>query len=1524
MNAEQTASYHRHLEGQRFGEADHPGPDMWIGTSNPSGLRGKEESYFTLPPGLWGVSESHLTALNQRDVDGRFRRLSQEYKRYLHACHGAPVARRSASSDTGTWAGVSVITDMPCRTLRLPWPQSEFGLGRAHMLQAWYGPFMLTGVNLYGWPKSPTWPRSAEANEAMLSYIVQELGLSRTGPRFLMGDFNCNLELSPSVNILDHVLVSPELGQFLQDVQSWNLFSDHTTIGARLAVPVRQIEHLTWPLPAYVPYNHVNMQKWHHAAQSYQPDNTGSIDDKFQRFCIAFEDSFTGCIQAPSEQLPPAARGRGQRTAPEKRPQQCPVLRPSRPGEVQQSSELLGRTVHKWFLQLRRLQSMKHALNAGKQTWDAQIYRAEAHQRNGLQHLEERWQTSVLSISEDKQQIHVEHDLPCDDTCVVEADGQQLVVQTIDGPVWTFQEPIEEEIHEVQVTKHHSTVEQIQQHLAQFWEKRWWKAPPSSSDWDRIFEFCRVYIPERAEEHEDITVSQWHEINKRYGKTAARGPDGFARRDLQWMPEPFQQHLVDQLNDWEKHGQFPQALCTGFVHPLPKRDDSILVGDFRPVIIYSMIYRSWSSLRARQLLKQLKTLSGQHQFGFLPQKENTEIWLVLQAWIEEATLQSVPLAGFVSDIEKAFECLPRKPLMWLAARLGISKNILQLWDYFLQTMVRRFCLSNQIGPPLISNSGYPEGCGLSCAAMAITNLVFHQYMLIYTKVTSLSFVDNLELLQGDCQQLHAGIMAMEAWADMWCLKLDKNKSYLWANDAALRNQCKQLGWDIKTHARDLGAPMTYGKRHSVVDQMERINSLQPLWCLLRRLTGTIWMKQRILFQAFWPRAFYGSAICCMSWQHVRHLRTEAMRALKFNRGGANPGVRLAILCPPQTDPGFYHCWYVIQTFKRISVKQPGFVQLWYSYMNKYQGLASYGPFGKLLEICGQIGWRVEPPLIYDHDGVPFNLLTVDMKYLEDLAVDAWRQGVAYSFADRKDVIGLVGVDWRAIHKIFQGMPAFQREALHVLQDGTFMEPKQHKKYDLTNTGLCRFCKQEDTMSHRCRACPARRELYQKHPQVQELWDSLSPALTLRLLPSRNDWEREFKMKLHQSEPKCISLKHLSGKPHLDLFTDGSCLDTNTPWASVGAWAIVSATHDRLVAKGTLGGVRQTSDRAELTAIKIAIDYAIVNAGLTTLWSDNAYVVEGVQRLLDNPMDLPRDQHKDLWEQIQNSLHGQGERISVQHVAAHRGTHRIANDVDDWTAHWNARVDHEAQTAHQLRDYDLEILRQKLLQAFHRNVRNLRLFAAFHFDLAEFQAKEVEYVDNEQEENTPAEGDGLDLRRVCESDVVWQRDLPEHFEADWRATNLAEQFGTEFTKSMIGWLKGMASSEHVVVFKMSYLEIAIWICSGEVTTKLPQPDSIKKMHWVSPQSVPAAEVSRPTIAAALKLTQCFFAALDRHFDFGLQTTDRLDLTGLGVTRPQKGLALLLASDTVKRIGQLLANLTKHRPIRSACDMARPLN
>lgn len=271
------------------------------------------------------------------------------------------------------------------------------------------------------------------------------------------------------------------------------------------------------------------------------------------------------------------------------------------------------------------------------------------------------------------------------------------------------------------------------------------------------------------------------------------------------------------------------------------------------------------------------------------------------------------------------------------------------------------------------------------------------------------------------------------------------------------------------------------------------------------------------------------------------------------------------------------------------------------------------------------------------------------------------------------------------------------------------------------------------------------------------WNEIPSSMALRLLPSRDPYEALYKEALSAATARRIGVSKLSSMVTLDIFTNGSCLDPSTPWAA--AWAAVSATHDKVIVRGTVEGMQQTSDRAELVAIHEAVRYAVLNQGITTLWSGNAYVAGGV-RLLRNINDIPRNMHFDAWEQMQRLLHGQEGRVFVQHASSHRHSERLAMDVDSWTACWNSRADHEALAAHSLRTPERETLRTRMLEHYHKQTALMNRLADFHFMIAEvFHAKVSENTNEYDIEQDSGEGDGLDGQRLCLHNVPCQRDLP---------------------------------------------------------------------------------------------------------------------------------------------------------------------
>ena len=370
------------------------------------------------------------------------------------------------------------------------------------------------------------------------------------------------------------------------------------------------------------------------------------------------------------------------------------------------------------------------------------------------------------------------------------------------------------------------------------------------------------------------------------------------------------------------------------------------------------------------------------QLGFMPGREVAEVWMLLQGLIEVSIQEGEELMGFVTDIRKAFESLPRDPIFEIALHLGLPARPLQLWKHFLSTTERRFMVRGEISEAVTSNHGFPEGCSLSCVAMSIVGLTLHSYMTEFTRrCDTISYVDNIELLARQLGHLQHGVLTMQTWTEMWQLELDEEKSYLWTTKASGRKEAKVLGWDVARSAKDLGAQLNYGKSKTIQVQAQRFAGLDGLWPKLKRCVAASWLKQRLLRQALWPKAFYGVSICTLGWAHIKSLRTEAMKALGFQMAGASPGLRLSLLCHEQCDPGFYQVCAVFTTFRRIAAKRPLFVHVWQRYMENYAGQPKQGPFAKLLETCQYLRWTVEAPRLADAHGVWHDWLEMEEKNL---------------------------------------------------------------------------------------------------------------------------------------------------------------------------------------------------------------------------------------------------------------------------------------------------------------------------------------------------------------------------------------------------------------------------------------------------------------------------------------------------------------------------------------------------------------
>ena len=317
-------------------------------------------------------------------------------------------------------------------------------------------------------------------------------------------------------------------------------------------------------------------------------------------------------------------------------------------------------------------------------------------------------------------------------------------------------------------------------------------------------------------------------------------------------------------------------------------------------------YRTWSGIRARQLLKQLAVLAQYQAHGFLPGHEASQVWYHTQALVELACQAHFDLTGMSCDLVKAFNNLPRSPVFTVADIVGVPAHLTRPWASFLDQVQRRFLLRHHVSDGVLSSCGYTEGCPLSTCAMALTDLVFHAYLDVFSpKVSSFSFVDNLGFTAPDVGALAQGYNATLCFVELFELELDAAKTYVWAVGSQQRAQVAALGLPVVQHARDLGGVMSYGRAVRNSELRSRMQQLEPLWKRLRRSPSPCVYKLAILPLKFWPRALHAISGCPASQLDLKSLRTAAVRAVGHCPAGSSPFLRLSLSLSMEADPEFY-------------------------------------------------------------------------------------------------------------------------------------------------------------------------------------------------------------------------------------------------------------------------------------------------------------------------------------------------------------------------------------------------------------------------------------------------------------------------------------------------------------------------------------------------------------------------------------------------------------------------------------------
>lgn len=919
------------------------------------------------------------------------------------------------------------------------------------------------------------------------------------------------------------------------------------------------------------------------------------------------------------------------------------------------------------------------------------------------------------------------------------------------------------------------------------WSTKWQREHPEPEAWRTIVDFAKCSLPTIDCDFPPISLHQWKTAVKRKKISSATGPDGVSRADLLSMPDFLTNRLLDIIRKVEEGASWPTQALVGIVAALAKTPQATVVSHYRPITILSMFYRVWSSIRTKQCLEIISRLAPSNMHGSLPHRSSKNVWYHLQAVIEYTFANKQTAAGAVIDIVKCFNCLPREPLIEIAIHIGISKKVIRPWIAALTSIQRRFQIRGGVGPSVMSICGFPEGDPLSIIAMAIANLTLDKWISCrFPKIQTWTYVDNIETVCENGDQAVDSLQALESFCEALDLQVDQNKTFCWTTDSTQRKLLREQHVHTLRASRDLGGQMNYSKWDTKGVLKDKIDKFTHFWRRLARSSAPKFLKLRCLKVSAWPNMFHSISISSLGPVHFEKIRTQVMKAMKYDNFGANPKLTLSSITSETCDPEFWCLYETVLSWRKYTI--PDLADFVLETLAQ-GGKMTPGPCSSLFRAIQKLGWTwIGSGMCIDANQMTIDLRHCPVRELYTRIKLAWQLAVLHeSERLRKTMTGLSSACVQTTLKEFDTWQPDEQGILRCALNGTLYTHDALVHTGKVDNGLCMFCQKADSVHHRHWECSFFEDLREAClskivGDIRTFPDCLSlhgwlpsnpfvdpPKALLQDLPDNahvhfipNDWDRHTDI--------------------IEVFPDGSCINPTVPNQRIATWGVVIWHQERYVtvAEGGVRGYHQTSLRAEIWAVVASLSFAVQQQVAIRIWTDNQTVYNFLQQLFDGfPPEFSNKKDSDLWEWlVQQFEHARIFVKQIVKVKSHIDYTTIDDEFETWVYKGNDAADKAARRARYNLPQQLWVLWDKVVQFDNDNTINRKTIHKFFVQvgLRAVQDKSLRV------QPVPA---GIQRQQECQTDDklvqlsrIEASDVPQHFL-------------TDETMHVLGWLGTVA-------------------------------------------------------------------------------------------------------------------------------------
>ena len=728
---------------------------------------------------------------------------------------------------------------------------------------------------------------------------------------------------------------------------------------------------------------------------------------------------------------------------------------------------------------------------------------------------------------------------------------------------------------------------------------------------------------------------------------------------------------------------------TGFIKSLDKCKGDGWVDSYRPITVYSLLYRAWSTHRAKCALKSLGEIMPSSVRGGIPARQAKSVWFEVAQLVELAQTTNTNMYGLAIDICRAFNSIPRLPIWAALTKMNFPTSILRAWGAFISSQCRHFTVRRSVGAPIQSTVGFPEGCAMSVFAMSILDWTLDLWISasMVSPCQLYAYVDDWQWIFSAVEQYPRLWSSLESFTSAWQLEIDLKKSFAWALDGEGRKIMAEQNIQVVYAAKDLGAHQNFSRRAGNVELQKRLANMPRVWKKLQLSQAPYRFKVVALYQMGWPKALHGISITNLGASHFVKLRTGAMKGLRADKIGANPNLHLCVH-NPLADPELYAIYQSLRECRELGQIDQfrGMLQL---VAVQAPEVPRNGPTFLLTQRLSQLGWQLHLDGTFSDVFGRIDIFSTSLEQLYQRLKWSWPQTLQCAVAHRASFQGINQTDLDELAVALSRFGACDQAYLRSSLDGTLYTDVHKDKQERSKSSRCTFCHAIDSFQHRVWHCPAFAQARSGFPWLDSL-DRFPPCLLNHGWPvTPPSWIR-FVVLSNQLPEVSIDAAVLPAAVTLDVFTDGSCMFPKDHKLRVASWAITAACPHTMVDSvvvqcGHLSGQQQTAFRAELTAVLVSIRLAVQRHQPMRIWSDCQAVLNRAKRILMGGAVKNNSRHADLWQQLVD-LREQGANalITLHKVVSHCALELADTDLERWAFWHNSLVDTAAEQWNKMR------------------------------------------------------------------------------------------------------------------------------------------------------------------------------------------------------------------------------------------------